>query len=192
MIVIGNTVLSDDVAERRFVCDLHKCKGACCVEGDLGAPLEEDELPVVEALVEKVLPYMSAEGRAALEAQGPYIQDHEGDYSTTTVNGRECVFAFYEANGHLKCAFEKAYEDGVTDWPKPISCHLYPIRITRYDHYQAINYHQWHICSPACSLGEALQVPVYQFLRKPLIRRFGEAWYAELDEKAQPLLKPKI
>ena len=189
MIVIENTVISDDVAERRFVCDLNRCKGACCVEGDLGAPLTEEELPIIDALLDKVEPYLNAEGRAAMNAQGAYIKDWEGDYSTTTVNGRECVFAFYEKSGILKCAFEKAFEDGVIDWPKPISCHLYPIRITRYDHYQAVNYHQWHICSPACKLGEELAVPVYKFLKNPLIRHFGEAWYNELDQKAQQLGK---
>ena len=183
MIVIGNTVISDDVAEKRFVCDLKRCKGACCVEGDLGAPLEESELPIVESVLEKVIPYLSEEGAAALAAQGPYIKDWEDDYSTTTVDGRECVFAFYERGGTLKCAFEKAFEDGVIDWPKPISCHLYPIRITKYDHYQAVNYHHWHICTPACRLGEELAVPVYKFLKNPLIRHFGPAWYEELEER---------
>jgi hypothetical protein len=191
MIVINNTVISDDVAERRFVCDLNKCKGACCVEGDLGAPLSEEELPIIENLLDKVLPYMSKDGIAAIEENGPYIKDYEDDYSTTTIKGRECAFAFYEKNGILKCAFEKAFEDGVIDFPKPISCHLYPIRIAKYDHYQAINYHQWHICSPACALGQELAVPVYQFLKKPLIRHFGEDWYAELDVKAKELIKNK-
>jgi hypothetical protein len=182
MISIGNTIVSDDIAEKFFVCDLNKCKGACCVEGDLGAPLSEEELPLLEEVYEHVKPYLSKEGIAAIENEGLYVKDYEGDYSTTTIDNRECVYAIYE-KGVLKCGIEKAYLEGKVAFRKPISCHLYPIRITRYDHYDAVNYERWNICKPACSHGQGLGVPLYQFLREPLIRKYGMAWYQELSDK---------
>lgn len=185
MIVLNNSIVSDDVADRKFVCDLQRCKGACCVEGDLGAPLEEDELLIIEDILPEVLPYLSEEGRAAIEKEGPFLLDEEGDFSTTTIDNRECAFAIYDDAGILKCGIEQAHRDGKIDYMKPISCHLYPIRITQYDHYEAINYHEWSICSPACDLGEQLKVPVYKFLKEPLIRKYGENWYQELEEKIE-------
>jgi len=163
-----------------FVCDLEKCQGICCEEGDLGAPLEEYELLILEEIFEKVKPYMSEIGRKTAEKEGLYILDSDGDYSTTTVGGRECVFAKKDEKGYWKCSIEHAYREGKVDFHKPISCHLYPIRISKYAEYDAINYHHWHICSPACTLGEKLGVPVYEFLKEPLIRKYGEAWYNEL------------
>ncbi|MBK6977232.1 MAG: DUF3109 family protein [Cytophagaceae bacterium] len=183
MILIDDTCISDDVAEQFFVCNLEKCKGACCVEGDLGAPLEGVELQVLEEIYEKVKPYLSKEGIEAIEAQGKYIKDWEGDYSTTTIDEKECAYAIYDENKVLKCGIEQAYNDGVIDFKKPISCHLYPIRITKYEHYNAINYDRWSICSDACSLGEKLGVPVYQFLKEPLIRAYGEEWYQQLEQE---------
>jgi len=180
VLVVENTYLSDDIAENLFVCDLERCKGICCEEGDLGAPLEEDELEILEAIFETVKPYMSEVGKEAAEQQGLYILDSDGDFSTTTVQGRECVFAFKDAKGYWKCAIEKAYEDKKIDFQKPISCHLYPIRITKYANYDAINYQHWSICVDACILGEKLKVPVYQFLKDPLIRKYGEKWYQAL------------
>jgi hypothetical protein len=180
MLVVGNTYLSDDVAEKMFVCDLERCKGICCEEGDLGAPLEENELAILENIYEAVKPYMSEVGIRAAEEQGLYILDSDGDYSTTTVGGKECVFAIKDEKGHWQCSIERAYRDGKIDFHKPISCHLYPIRISKYAEYDAINYHHWHICSPACTLGEKLKVPVYQFLKEPLIRKYGENWYRQL------------
>lgn len=183
MILIDDTCISDDVAEQFFVCNLEKCKGACCVEGDLGAPLEGVELQVLEDIYEKVKPYLSKKGIEAIEAQGKYIKDWEGDYSTTTIDEKECAYAIYDENKVLKCGIEQAYNDGVIDFKKPISCHLYPIRITKYEHYHAINYDRWSICSDACSLGEKLGVPVYQFLKEPLIRAYGEEWYQQLEQE---------
>jgi hypothetical protein len=180
VIIIGNTYLSDDIAEKMFVCDLEKCQGACCEEGDLGAPLELDELTILDEIFETVKPYMSDIGRKTAEKQGLYLLDSDGDYSTTTVEGRECVFAKKDEKGHWKCSIEQAYLENKINFHKPISCHLYPIRISQYAEYDALNYHHWHICSPACSLGEKLSVPVYQFLKAPLIRKYGEAWYKEL------------
>lgn len=185
MILVDNAVLSDDIKENFFVCDLEACKGACCVEGDLGAPLEENELKELEDAFEVVKPYLSEEGLKAIEKEGLYIKDFEGDYSTTTIGGKECAFAVYDENKMLKCGIEQAYLDGKTKWKKPISCHLYPIRITKYDHYEALNYDRWDICSAACTLGEKLGVPVYKFLKDPLVRKYGEAWYQELCEEIE-------
>jgi len=185
MILIDDTCISDDIAEKFFVCNLEKCKGACCVEGDLGAPLEESELPVLEDIYESVKPYLTPEGIAAIEEQGKYIKDWEGDYSTTTINDRECAYAFYDDRGILKCGIEQAYLEGKTDFKKPISCHLYPIRITKYENFHALNYDRWSICSDACSLGEQLGVEVYRFLKEPLIRAYGEEWYRQLTEEIE-------
>jgi hypothetical protein len=188
MILVENTVISDDIAEKFFVCNLEKCKGACCVEGDLGAPLENSELAILEEIYEQVKPYLSAEGIAAIEKQGKYIKDWEDDFSTTTIDEKECAYAIYDEKGILKCGIEQAYLDGKISWKKPISCHLYPIRITKYDEYEAINYDRWSICSDACELGEKLGVPVYQFLKEPLIRKYGEKWYHELENEVKDLL----
>lgn len=183
MILIDNTVISDDVAEKFFVCNLDKCKGACCVEGDMGAPLEPDELLILQRIYPKIKPYLSPEGIAAIEKQGLYEPDGEGGFVTTTVGGRECVYATWDNKGILKCGIEAAYKDGKVDWVKPISCHLYPIRVTKYDQYHALNYDRWPICSPACGLGKDLNVPVYKFVREALIRAYGEAWYEELEKE---------
>jgi Protein of unknown function (DUF3109) len=185
MILIDNTVISDDIAEQFFVCDLAQCKGACCVEGDLGAPLAEEELALLEESYEVVKPYLSAEGIAEIEKQGLYIKDWEGDFSTPTIADRECAFAIYDDRGILKCGIEQAYFAGKTTFRKPISCHLYPIRITKYDQYDALNYDRWHICSAACSHGDALKVPVYKFLKEPLIRHYGENWYKQLEKEIE-------
>lgn len=180
MILIDNTVISDDIGKQSFVCDLEKCKGACCVEGDLGAPLETNELEVIDKDYPKIKPYLSAEGIKAIEEQGRYVYDDEGDHSTPTLDGKECAYAIYDRQGILKCGIEEAYNDGQTTFRKPMSCHLYPIRITRYDHYDALNYDRWDICSAACSLGKRLKVPVYKFLKAPLIRKYGLEWYKQL------------
>lgn len=182
MIVLQNTVISDDVRDQFFVCNLEKCKGACCVEGDLGAPLEEDELAILKDGYEQIKPYMSATGLQAVEEQGLYIKDWEGDYSTPTIGNRECAYAIYDEDNKLKCAIEQAYNDGKINWKKPISCHLYPIRITKYDGFEALNYDRWSICSAACSFGQDLGVRVYQFLKEPLIRKYGGGWYKELEQ----------
>ncbi|MCU0353615.1 MAG: DUF3109 family protein [Cytophagales bacterium] len=182
MIIVGNTYLSDDVAEKQFVCDLEKCKGACCVEGDAGAPLDEEELAILEKIYPEVAPYLSEAGRKAIAEQGTWTVDQDGDYTTPTVGNRECAYAIYDEKGILKCGIEQAYLDGKVDFPKPISCHLYPVRITKYDQWDAVNYHRWHICDPACRLGEALKVPVYKFLRNALVRKYGQAWYDELEK----------
>jgi hypothetical protein len=183
MIVIDKTVISSDIEQELFLCDLQKCKGACCVEGDLGAPLEEDELDKIDEVIEVVKPYLSKEAIDVLDNQGGYIIDEDGEYSTSTINGKECAFAFYDENKVLKCGIEKAWQEGKTDFQKPISCHLYPIRLKKLDDYIALNYDRWHICSPACSKGKELGVPLYRFLKNALIRKFGEEWYAALESQ---------
>ena len=181
MIVLQDTVISDDIKDKFFVCNLEKCKGACCVEGDLGAPLETEELQLLADNYEQIKPYLSDAGRQAIAEQGLYIKDWEDDFSTTTIGNRECAYAIYDENLTLKCGIEQAYLDGKISWKKPISCHLYPIRITKYDGFEALNYDKWQICNPACSFGADLGVRVYQFLKEPLIRKYGAEWYQELE-----------
>ena len=185
MLVVGKAVLSDDIIEKAFVCDLQKCKGACCVEGDAGAPLEEEELAILEAIYEDVAPFLTEEGRSEIEKRRVYVKDRDGDYTTPTLHGRECAYAIYDKQGMLQCGIELAWKAGKIDYKKPISCHLYPIRIDHYDHYDALNYHRWHICSAACTLGEKLEVPVYAFLKDALIRKYGEAWFNELEKQVK-------
>ena len=185
MIIIQETVISDDIADNFFVCNLEACKGACCVEGDLGAPLETAELAILEAEYPAIAPYLTEAGRAAIAAQGLYIKDWEDDYSTTTINDRECAYALYDERGILKCGIEQAYLAGATTFKKPISCHLYPIRITKYDGFEALNYDRWGICNPACAFGSQLGVKVYQFLKEPLERKYGEEWYAQLVKEIE-------
>ncbi len=181
MILIDDTCISDDVAEKFFVCNLDKCKGACCVEGDMGAPLEAGEPETLTRIYEAVKPYLSPAGIKAIEEQGLYESDGDGGFVTTTVEGRECVYASWDERGILKCGIEAAYNDGKVDWKKPLSCHLYPIRVTKYDKFHALNYDRWPICSPACTLGESLNVPIYKFVRDALIRAYGADWYAKLE-----------
>ncbi len=182
MIEYGKAIISGDIRDLFFVCNLEKCKGACCVEGDLGAPLEKEELPILDEIYDSVKPYLAEEGKKAIEEQGRYVWDEDGEYSTPTVGGRECAYAIYDDKGILKCGIERAYRDKKIDFPKPISCHLYPIRINTYDDFDALNYDRWDICSPACEFGAALNVPIYKFLKEPLTRKYGEQWYEGLCE----------
>lgn len=181
MIELGNTLFSEEILEKKFVCDLSACKGACCVEGDAGAPLDTEELQQLEDAYEAVKPFMRKEGIAAVEQQGKYIKDsRDGEYVTPLVNNRECAYVSFDEDGTAKCAIEQAHRAGKTDFLKPLSCHLYPIRVKRYASFTALNYHNWSICSAACTLGEKLSVKVYRFLEEPLVRAFGKEWYEEL------------
>jgi hypothetical protein len=181
MIIIDNAVISDDIKDQFFVCDLQKCKGACCVEGDSGAPLEDEETQILEDIYPLVKDYLTEAGREAIERQGKWVIDKDGDKGTPTIgDNRECAYALYDQKGILKCGIEQAYLDGKINFKKPISCHLYPIRITKYDQFDALNYDRWDLCNPACSLGSQLGVPIYKFLKDALIRKYGESWYAEL------------
>ena len=181
MIAIQDTLVSEHLLEKQFVCDLEKCKGACCVAGVSGAPLNEDELPQLDAIYESVKPYLSERGIAAIEAQGRYLVDADGEYVTPLINEvEECAYTIYNEKGIAMCGIEKAYNEKKINWQKPISCHLYPVRITKYKAYDAVNYEKWSVCKPACKLGETLQVPVYKFLANALTRKYGKDWYDEL------------
>ena len=185
MIEVKNTLVHEDVVRENFVCNLNKCKGICCIEGDSGAPLERSELAILDEIYPIIKPYMTEKGIAVIEEFGTYVKDFEGDYTTPCVDtNKECAYVIME-NGITKCSIEKAYEDGKIAWKKPISCHLYPIRITNYPEFEVLHYDRWNICSPACSFGNELKVPVYQFLKEPLIRKYGAEWYQELVDKAK-------
>ena len=160
--------------------------------GDSGAPLEEEELGILEEVLAEVKPYMNKKGLKAVEKQGSYIVDNDGDYTTTLVApGKECAFVVFDSEKIAKCAIEMAYSDGKISWKKPISCHLYPIRISKLKSGDAVNYSEWHICKPACACGNKLNVPVYRFLKEPLIRKYGQAWYKELEKVDKELNKQK-
>ena len=184
MFQIGKTLVSEELLNEDFVCNLNKCKGICCVEGDAGAPLNDDELTVLDDIYEDVKPYLRPEGIAVIEQEGKYTMDTDGDWVTPLVNNRECAYLVFEENGFSKCGIEKAYEDGAVDWQKPISCHLYPIRVDEYRTFTALNYHKWEICDDACTLGKELQVPIYKFVKTPLIRKYGEEFYKTLCDAA--------
>ena len=183
MISIDKTILSDELFEEKFVCDLHACKGECCISGESGAPLDLDELPLIEGIVEKVKPYLNKKGLKAIEKYGPYVLDSDGDYTTTLVGKeKECAFVVFDENNWAKCAIEMAHKDGVIDWQKPLSCHLYPIRITPHKNHDALNYHRWNICKDACACGLKLNVPVYKFLQTPLTRKYGKTWFKKVEK----------
>lgn len=183
MIAVSNVAVSPELIENKFVCHLEKCKGACCVEGNSGAPLEEAELQILREEYPAIKPFLAATGIAAIEQDGLFVIDQEGDHTTTCVDGdKECAYMTWE-NGITQCGIEQAWKAGKTSFRKPISCHLYPIRTVKYPEFDVLRYDRWGICSSACSHGEALQVPVYQFLREALIRKYGEAWYAELEQQ---------
>lgn len=184
MIVIDKTIVSDDLLDKEFVCALDKCKGACCVEGDSGAPLEWEETAILESIYEQVKPYMTEEGKAAVEKYGTWLIDSEGDLVTPLINGvRECAYTYFQ-NGIAKCAIERACRDGKIDFQKPISCHLYPVRITKHENYDAVNYNRWNICSPACANGRELGISVHEFVKTALIRKYGQEWYNQLEGAA--------
>lgn len=189
MIQVDDKIISFDVFEKKFVCDLSACKGACCVEGDAGAPLTDKELDVLPYIYDEVKPYMRTEGIVEIEKQGFFVVDSDGDNTTPLVNNKECAFVVFDENEMAKCTIEQAYNDGKIDFKKPISCHLFPIRIKEYRDFDAVNYEAINICKPACDCGDQLQVPVYNFLKEPLIRLYGEEWYGKLIEAARLLKK---
>ncbi len=182
MISIGKSIISEEVITKKFCCQLQACKGECCVQGDSGAPLEEEEVGLIEQDLEVIKPYMRPEGVKAIEQQGVFTVDEDGDLVTTLIKGEECAFVYFE-KGIAFCAIEKAHKEGKTDFYKPISCHLYPIRITKYSNFEAVNYHKWGVCCDAVVYGEKIGLEVYKFLKEPLIRYYGEKWYHQLEEE---------
>jgi hypothetical protein len=181
MFALGHTLISGDLKEVFFCCDLEKCKGACCVEGDAGAPLEEEEISLLEDHIEAIRPYMLPEGITEVEQTGVFDYDADGRFVTPLVLGRECVFVFFE-NGIARCAIEQAFREKKIPFQKPVSCHLYPARITHTRFDEAVNYHKWCICKAALVHGRNKNLPLYQFLEEALIRKFGRTWYNRLSE----------
>ena len=180
MIQIENTIVSDEIADSFFCCDINTCKGECCVAGDAGAPLEEEEISILEDIVHKVKPYMSEEGIKVVERYGVFDYDVSGSFCTPLINDNECAFAIFDEKMIAHCAIEQAYNDKKIKFQKPVSCHLYPVRINKYDTFEAVNYHKWYICKCAVVNGEKKKVPLYEFLKEPLIRNYGRKWYNEL------------
>jgi len=184
MFQLGKTIVSEDIIEKDFVCNLNACKGACCVEGVAGAPLTDEEVLILKEIYPKVKPFLRPEGIAAIEKQGTHIETEDGDLETPLVEGNECAYVTFTDNGIASCGIENAFNAGEIDFPKPVSCHLYPVRVQDYSEFVAVNYDRWPICDPACALGKELQVPIYKFVKTALIRKFGENWYAELEKVA--------
>lgn len=187
MIAIENTLVSEDLLDKKFVCDLTRCKGACCVEGEAGAPVEEYEVGPMEDALDEVKPFMTEAGKKVVAELGVFVVGHDGELETPLVNGKECAFTNFDEKGVAYCTFEKAFEAKKINFRKPISCHLYPVRVKNYPNYTAVNYHKWQICTPACQLGENLSVKLYRFLKVPLTQKFGQKWYEELEQIDQHL-----
>lgn len=188
MFQLRKTIVSEDILQEEFVCNLNACKGACCVQGEAGAPLEKEEVEILKNIHHKISSFLSPEGNRSIEKQGTSITTAEGELETPLIKGKECAYTIFE-NGTAKCGIEEAYNNGVIEFRKPISCHLYPVRVKDYSEFSAVNYHRWPICEAACSLGKELSVPVYKFVKDALVRKFGEEWYLELEEIAQNLDK---
>lgn len=187
MVQIDDALVSLDIFEKKFCCDLGACKGSCCIEGEAGAPLEEEEIKIIEELLPVIWDDLLPQAKEVLKQQGVAYKDEDGEWVTSIVNGKDCVFTCYEEGGMCKCAIERAYYAGKVDFLKPISCHLYPIRIDKYPSFEAINYHRWKICKAAEVLGRKEGIPIYQFLKNPLIRKYGEAWYEQMEIAAEEL-----
>lgn len=193
IIQVGDVLLSSEILTEKFCCDLSACKGQCCVEGDAGAPVTLDEIAEIEDCVDTVWSDLSASAQAVIDKQGVAYTDQEGDLVTSIVRGKDCVFTYYNDLGEVHdcclCALEKAYRAGQTRFCKPVSCALYPIRAKQLgNNLTGLNYNRWDVCKAAIEKGKALDLPLYVFLKEPLIRRFGEDWYQELLEVADLLL----
>lgn len=196
LVAVDNVLISDEILQAQFVCDLNKCKGGCCEEGDAGAPLEKAELDIIVDVFEKVKPYLTKESIAEIERKGKYVYHREFGWVTPTLgNDNEiCVYGIRDGKGIIKCAFEQAYNDGIIGWKKPISCHFFPIiqKSGRNGDFDRMNYEPREVlCKPACSLGKKLKVPVYQFLKEPITRKYGEDFYEALDKVAQDYFEAK-
>nr|WP_321221550.1 DUF3109 family protein [uncultured Psychroserpens sp.] len=189
MFQLGKTIVSEDIIDKDFVCNLSACKGACCIDGDAGAPLDASEIEILKDIYPKVKPFLRQEGIEAIEKQGTHITTEFGDFETPLINDADCAYVIFDDKKTALCGIEEAYNQGEISWKKPVSCHLYPIRVKDYSEFSAVNYDKWEICDDACSLGKELQVPVYKFVKEALIRKFGEDWYLELENVAAKHLK---
>ncbi len=192
MFQIGKTIVSEEIIQKDFVCNLSACKGACCIDGEAGAPLELAEADLLDELYPQIKPFLRREGIEAIEQQGTSVIGEDGELETPLINGDDCAYVAFDKYGTALCAIEEAYNQGEISWKKPVSCHLYPVRVQDYSEFAAVNYHHWHICDPACSLGKELQVPVYKFVKEALVRKFGEDWYEELEKTALELEAKKV
>ena len=189
MILIDNKVVSLDLIEKEFICNLDACKGACCWEGDYGAPLSSEETVILGEIYSIVAPYLTDAGRKAIQQQGTSVYNDEvNEFSTPLIQNAACAYIAYSENGIAQCGIEQAHQAGKIDFKKPISCHLYPIRIKSYENFDAVNYDKWDICDAACSLGKKEQVPIYRFVKEALIRKYGATFYDELEVIAQDYL----
>lgn len=184
MFQLGNTLVSEAIIEKDFVCNLSACKGICCIEGDAGAPLEAEEVAILKEIYPKVKPFLTQKGIEAIEAQGEIVTSENKELETPLIDNKACAYINYDEKGIAGCGIEKAYNAGIIDWKKPISCHLYPVRVKKYSEFSAVNYHSWEICNDACTLGKELKVPVYKFVKEALIRKFGAPWFDDLEETA--------
>lgn len=189
LIQVGDKLVSGDLHEEMFACDIAACKGACCIEGDVGAPLDEDEVKLLDEIYPKVKPYLREEGKQAIDEQGTWVEDWTGELSTPLVKGRECAYVTFSDDGVALCGIEQAYEAGKIDFKKPISCHLYPIRVQKYRDFEALMYDRWDICSAACVKGKVEGVKVYEFTKDALVRAYGEDFWKELDTVIKGLEK---
>jgi hypothetical protein len=189
MLQIQDTLISLDLIEQQFCCNLTHCRGICCVEGDSGAPVELDEVLKLESALPDVWDDLSEEAKKIIREQGVVYADKDGELVTSIVNGKDCVFTCYDEKGTCLCAVEKAWREGKINFMKPVSCHLYPIRVKKFPDFTAVNYQEWSICSGARLYGQQIGLPVYQFLKEPLIRKFGQEWYEELCIAAEQLKK---
>ncbi len=183
MFQLGKTIVSEDILEKEFVCNLSACKGGCCIDGDAGAPLAESEKVILEEIYPAVKPFLRPEGVAAIEEQGTWVIGTDGTLETPLIDNKDCAYVIFDGQTAL-CGIEQAYNQGLISWKKPVSCHLYPIRVKDFFEFAAVNYDRWEICDDACSLGKELEVPVYKFVKEALVRRFGADWYAELEKVA--------
>ena len=189
MLQIKDTIVSLDIAERFFTCDIASCLGECCIEGDAGAPITEDEYKKIKEILPLIWDDLMPRAKEEIEAHGVAYVDEEGDLVTQIIDGKNCVFSCYGSNGMCLCAIEKAYREGRVDFMKPISCHLYPLRLKEYPSFTAVSYHRWKICKAAEVLGRKRGVRLYEFLKEPLVRRFGKEWYDELVTACELYLK---
>lgn len=185
MFQLGKTIVSEEIIEKDFVCNLSACKGACCIDGDAGAPLEESETEILRDIYPKIKHLLRPEGIEAIEKQGTFIVTEFDEFETPLIGGADCAYVIFDKKGTALCGIEEAYNQKIIDWKKPVSCHLYPIRVKEYTEFSAVNYDKWEICDDACTLGKELQVPVYKFVKEALIRKFGEDWYMELEKVAE-------
>jgi hypothetical protein len=192
LIAIDKILVSDEVIEAKFLCDLHKCKGGCCEDGDAGAPLEKKEMQIIEENFKKIEPYLTPEGLEEIKKTGKFLYDKEFGWVTPTINGALCAYGFRDNQGIIKCGIEAAYNDGKLNWKKPISCHLFPIKINRTKEYTMVNYEPREgLCQPGCALGKKAKLPVYQFLKEALIRKFGISFYDTLHNIAVDYFEAK-